>query len=106
VAAHEDEMLRYGTKLLSDVPGLRLVGTAPRKASVLSFVLEGVHPHDIGTILDFQGVAIRTGQHCAEPVMQHFGIPASARASFAIYNTFEDVEAFLAGLREVVKVMG
>jgi cysteine desulfurase/selenocysteine lyase len=101
VAAHEEEMLRYGTRLLSDVPGLRLVGTAPHKAAVLSFVLEGVHPHDIGTILDYEGVAIRTGHHCAQPVMDRYGIPATARASLACFNNQEDLDVLARGLEKV-----
>jgi len=101
VAAHEEEMLRYGTRLLSDVPGLRLVGTAPHKAAFLSFVLEGVHPHDIGTILDYEGVAIRTGHHCAQPVMDRYGIPATARASLACFNNREDLDVLARGLDKV-----
>jgi cysteine desulfurase/selenocysteine lyase len=101
VAAHEDEMLGYGTELLSAVPGLRLVGTAPHKAGVLSFVLDGVHPHDIGTILDYEGVAIRTGHHCAQPVMDRFGVPATARASLACFNTREDLDALAHGIGKV-----
>ncbi len=101
VAAHEEEMLRYGTKLLSDVPGLRLVGTAPHKTSVLSFVLEGVHPHDIGTILDYEGVAIRTGHHCAQPVMDRYDIPATARASLACFSNREDLDVLARGLDKV-----
>ena len=79
------------------MPGVRLIGTAPRKASILSFVMDGVHPHDIGTIVDREGVAIRTGHHCAQPVMDRFGIPATARASLAMYNTREDIDALVAG---------
>jgi len=101
IAAHEDEMLRYGTELLSAVPGLRLIGTAPRKAGVLSFVLEGVHPHDIGTILDYEGVAIRTGHHCAQPVMDRYGVPATARASLACFNNREDLDVLARGLGKV-----
>jgi len=101
VAAHEDEMLGYGTELLSAVPGLRLVGTAPHKAGVLSFVLDGVHPHDIGTILDYEGVAIRTGHHCAQPVMDRFGVPATARASLACFNNREDLDALAHGIGKV-----
>jgi cysteine desulfurase/selenocysteine lyase len=101
VAAHEDEMLRYGTGLLAAIPGLRLVGTAPHKAGVLSFVLEGVHPHDIGTILDYEGVAIRTGHHCAQPVMDRYGVPATARASLACFNNREDLDALARGIGKV-----
>ncbi len=91
-AAWESTLLEHATKILSGIPGLRVIGTAPIKAGVLSFVIEGAHPHDIGTILDRDGVAIRAGHHCAEPVMRHFGIPATARASFALYNTMEEIE--------------
>ena len=104
VAAHEDEMLGYGTELLSAVPGLRLVGTAPHKAGVLSFVLDGVHPHDIGTILDYEGVAIRTGHHCAQPVMDRFGVPATARASLACFNNREDLDALAHGIGKVQEI--
>lgn len=104
IATHERELLGYATEALSGVPGLRLIGTAERKASVLSFVLEGVHPHDIGTILDLEGIAVRTGHHCAQPVMERFGVPATARASFALYNTKSDVDALIAGLAKVREV--
>jgi len=106
IAAHEDELLAYGTDLLTKIPGLRLIGTAPEKAGVLSFVLGGVHPHDIGTILDQQGIAIRTGHHCAQPVMERFGIPATARASLAAYSSREDLDLLAAGLRKVREVFG
>jgi cysteine desulfurase/selenocysteine lyase len=101
IAAHEDEMLRYGTELLSAIPGLRLIGTAPRKAGVLSFVLEGIHPHDVGTILDYEGVAIRTGHHCAQPVMDRYGVPATARASLACFNNREDLDVLARGIGKV-----
>jgi cysteine desulfurase/selenocysteine lyase len=101
IAAHEDDLLRYGTERLSAVPGLRLVGTAREKAGVLSFVLDGVHPHDVGTVLDYEGIAIRTGHHCAQPVMDRFGIPATARASLGLYNTREDLDALVAGILKV-----
>jgi cysteine desulfurase/selenocysteine lyase len=104
IAAWEDELLAYGTEQLQKIPGLKLVGTAREKASVLSFVLEGVHPHDIGTILDQEGVAVRTGHHCAQPVMKFFCVPATARASLAFYNTREDIDALVAGLRRVIEV--
>ena len=93
IAAYEQELLAYGTNALSTVPGLRLIGTAKEKAGVLSFVLEGVHAHDLGTILDREGIAIRAGHHCAMPVMQRFGVPATARASLAFYNTRAELEA-------------
>ncbi len=86
------------------VPGVTLIGTAPDKASILSFVMDGVHPHDIGTVVDRDGVAIRTGHHCAQPVMARFGVPATARASLAIYNTREDIDQLVAALHEVRRV--
>jgi len=101
IAAHEADLLAYGTERLSDVPGLSLVGTAPHKAGVLSFVMDGVHPHDIGTLVDRDGVAIRTGHHCAQPVMDRFGIPATARASLACYNTRGDIDALAESLARV-----
>jgi cysteine desulfurase/selenocysteine lyase len=106
IHAHEQRLLARATQALSAVPGIRLVGTAPRKAAVLSFTLDGVHPHDLGTILDNQGVAIRTGHHCAMPVMDFFDIPATARASFGCYNDDSDVEALVAALGEARKVFG
>jgi cysteine desulfurase / selenocysteine lyase len=98
IAAYEQQLLDYAHERLQEVPGLRLVGTAPRKAAVVSFTLEGVHPHDIGTILDTEGVAIRTGHHCAMPVMDFFKIPATARASMSFYNTFEEIDALVGAL--------
>ena len=85
---------------------MRLIGTARDKASVLSFVIDGVHPHDVGTILDREGIAIRAGHHCAQPVMDHFGVPATARASVALYNTREDIDALVAGIHKVIEVFG
>ncbi len=104
IAAHEHDLLLYGTKSLSSVPGLRLIGTAKEKAGVLSFVMEDIHPHDIGTVLDRQGIAIRTGHHCAQPLMQRFGIPATARASLAMYNTYGELDALVAGLYKLREV--
>ncbi len=101
IAAHEGDLLRYGTEVLSAIPGLRIVGTAKHKASVLSFVLEGIHPHDIGTVLDYEGIAVRTGHHCAQPVMDRYGLPATARASLAAFNTREELDALGAGIRKV-----
>jgi len=101
IAVWEQELLEYGTGLLQEIPGLRLIGTAHQKASVLSFVLESAHPHDIGTILDSDGVAIRTGHHCAEPVMHRFGIPATARASVAFYNTRQELDALAQAIHNV-----
>ena len=101
IAAHEDRLLAYATQQAGQFEGLKIIGTVPGKASILSFVLKGVHPHDIGTILDNEGVAIRTGHHCAMPVMDHFGVPATARASFALYNTPAEVDALFGALRRV-----
>lgn len=100
----ENDLLRYATDALSRIPNLRIVGTAAERASVISFVLDGVHPHDIGTIVDQEGVAIRTGHHCAQPVMKRFGVPATARASFAMYNTREEVDALVRALEKVNEV--
>jgi cysteine desulfurase / selenocysteine lyase len=104
IAAHEADLLQYATKRLHEIPGLRIVGTAEEKAAVISFVLEGIHPHDVGTILDYEGIAVRTGHHCAQPVMARFGLPATARASFAVYNTREEVDALVQGLHKVQEV--
>ncbi len=98
IAAYEHTLLEYATERLTTIPGLRIIGTAPRKAAVISFALEGIHPHDIGTILDVEGVAIRTGHHCAMPVMEFYGVPATARASFAFYNTRAEVDRLVAAL--------
>jgi cysteine desulfurase/selenocysteine lyase len=104
VAAHERDLLDFATARLLEVEGLRIVGTAREKAGVISFVLEGIHPHDIGTILDQEGIAIRTGHHCAQPVMERFGVPATARASFALYNTRAEVDALVAAIHKVHEV--
>ena len=104
IAAHERDLLLYGTELLQSIEGVRLIGTARDKASILSFVMDGVHPHDIGTIVDREGVAIRTGHHCAQPVMERFGIPATARASLALYNTREELDALGRALQRVREV--
>lgn len=101
IAGYEHELLVYATERLGALPGLRLVGTAREKAGVISFVLDGVHPHDIGTVLDYEGIALRTGQHCAQPIMDRFCIPATARASLALYNTRAEVDALVAGVRKV-----
>ncbi len=106
VAAYEHELLTYATTQLLEISGLRIIGTAKEKASVISFVLEGIHPHDIGTILDYEGIAIRTGHHCAQPVMQRFGVPATARASFAFYNTKEEVDVLVKAIHKVKEVLG
>jgi cysteine desulfurase/selenocysteine lyase len=104
IAAHEHELLNYATEVVGALPGVRLIGTAREKASVLSFVLNEVHPHDIGTILDQEGIAVRTGHHCAQPVMERFGIPATVRASFAVYNTKSEVDALARGIQKVHEV--
>jgi cysteine desulfurase/selenocysteine lyase len=106
LAAHEQALLAYGTQALLEVPGLRLIGTAREKASILSFVLGDIHPHDVGTILDREGIAVRTGHHCAQPVMQRFCIPATARASLACYNTREELDALVRALHKVREVFG
>jgi cysteine desulfurase/selenocysteine lyase len=104
IAAHEHELLGYATEQVSRLPGVRILGTAARKAAVLSFAVDGVHPHDVGTLLNVEGVAVRTGHHCAQPVMQRFKVPATSRASFAFYNTLAEVDALVAGIRAVQKV--
>ncbi|HOV99245.1 MAG TPA: cysteine desulfurase [Bacteroidota bacterium] len=101
---YEAELLRYATEQLQSMDGVRILGTARKKSGVLSFVMDGVHPHDIGTILDEEGIAIRTGHHCAQPVMERFGVPATARASFAFYNTTEELDALIRGLRKVKEI--
>ena len=106
IAAHEQRLLDAATSALGSIPGLTLIGTARHKASVVSFVMEGIHPHDLGTILDAEGVAVRTGHHCAQPVMEFFGIPATARASFACYNTLAEVQQLAAALRRAQEVFG
>ncbi|HLI61966.1 MAG TPA: cysteine desulfurase [Terriglobales bacterium] len=104
IAAHEHDLLVYATESLSAIPGVRIIGTAAQKAAVISFIIEGIHPHDIGTILDREGIAVRTGHHCAQPVMQRFRIPATARASFALYNTRAEVDALVKGIEKVKEV--
>ncbi len=106
VAAYEAELLANATEHISRIPGVRLIGTAEKKASVVSFVIEGVHPHDVGTILDQEGIAVRTGHHCAQPVMDRFGVPATVRASLALYNTKADVDALVKGVERVREVFG
>lgn len=106
IAAHEHELIGYATDQFGKLKDVRIVGTAANKAGVLSFTIKGVHPHDVGTILNEDGVAVRTGHHCAQPVMQRFGIPATARASFYLYNTLEEVDALVEGIRRVQKIFG
>jgi cysteine desulfurase/selenocysteine lyase len=104
VTAHEEDLLAYATRTLSAIPGLTIIGTAPEKIGVLSFVLEGIHPHDVGTVLDQEGIAIRTGHHCAQPVMEFFGVPATARASLALYNTRDEIDALAEGIQKVLRM--
>ena len=108
IGAHEHDLLHYATDRLSAIPGVRIVGTAPRKAAVVSFLIGDVHPHDVGTILDQEGIAVRTGHHCAQPVMERFGITATVRASLALYNTRDEIDrlaAAVAMVREVSAVI-
>ncbi|MBL8170721.1 MAG: cysteine desulfurase [Acidobacteria bacterium] len=104
IAAYEHELLEYATELIGSIPGVTLVGTAREKASVLSFTIDNIHPHDIGTILDQEGIAIRAGHHCAQPVMKRFGVPATARASFAFYNTKAEIDALAVGIQKAIEV--
>ena len=104
IAAHELDLLNYATEQMNRMPGVRIIGTAQHKAAVLSFAVNGVHPHDIGTLLNQEGIAVRTGHHCAQPVMQRFKMPATSRASFAFYNSMTEVDALIAGIRTVQKV--
>jgi cysteine desulfurase/selenocysteine lyase len=104
IAAHEHDLLSYGTTVLSEISGLRIVGTAREKAAVLSFVVEGIHPHDLGTILDQEGIAVRTGHHCAQPVMDFYCIPATTRASLSFYNTREEIDALAAGIEKAKRM--
>jgi cysteine desulfurase/selenocysteine lyase len=106
IAAHEASLLDYATERVGAIPKLRIIGTAPHKAAVLSFVVQGIHPHDLGTLLNEDGVAVRTGHHCAQPVMQHYGVAATARASFAFYNTHTEVDALAAAIRRAQEVFG
>jgi len=104
IQGHDTDIVDYATREINGIPGVRIIGTAEKKAGVISFVIDGVHPHDVGTLLNDEGVAVRTGHHCAQPVMQRFGIPATSRASFAVYNTPDEVDALVAGIRKVQKV--
>jgi len=104
IAAHELALLKYATEQINAMPGVRIIGTAEHKAAVLSFAVDGVHPHDIGTLLNQEGVAVRTGHHCAQPVMQRLHVPATSRASFAFYNSMDEVDALIAGIRTVQKI--
>jgi cysteine desulfurase/selenocysteine lyase len=105
IAAYEHELLEYATEIIGSIPGVKIFGTAREKAGVLSFTLDGIHPHDVGTILDDQGIAIRAGHHCAQPVMKRFDVPATARASLAFYNTKQEIDALAEGLQNVIEVL-
>jgi cysteine desulfurase / selenocysteine lyase len=104
IAAHESELLAYATDAISRIPGIRVIGRAKEKSGVLSFVMDGIHPHDIGTVLDQEGIAVRTGHHCAQPVMERFGVEATVRASFGLYNTKQEVDALVRGIQRVKEV--
>jgi cysteine desulfurase/selenocysteine lyase len=105
IVKHENDLIEYGTKRLLETDGLKIIGTAKEKAAVISFIIDNIHPHDIGTILDSEGVAIRTGHHCTQPVMQRFGISATARASFAFYNTKEEIDRLVEAIKKVIRVL-
>jgi cysteine desulfurase/selenocysteine lyase len=105
IAAHEEALAARTMELLREIPGMRLIGTAPGKAGVVSFVVDGIHPYDLGSLLDAQGIAVRTGQHCTQPIMDALGIPGTVRASFAAYNTFEEVEAFHRALKRAITML-
>jgi cysteine desulfurase/selenocysteine lyase len=105
-APYEHELLVYATEALAQIPDLRIIGTAKEKAAVISFVLDGLHPHDVGTVLDQEGIAVRTGHHCAQPLMERFQVPATTRASLAFYNTFEEVDALVKGIHKVKELLG
>ena len=105
-ALYEAELLSYATERVSAIEGVRIIGTAHHKASVLSFVIDGIHPHDIGTILDQEGIAVRAGHHCAQPVMQRFNVPATARASFAFYNTKAEIDVLANTIQKVIDIFG
>ena len=106
IAAHEHGLLEYATKQLTQIDGLRIIGESRQKAGLISFVLDGVHPHDIGTFLDAAGVAVRTGHHCAQPVMERFGVPATVRASFAMYNTFQEIDVLAEAIAKTIQMFG
>jgi cysteine desulfurase/selenocysteine lyase len=106
ITSYEHALLSYATEAISQIPGVRIIGTAREKAGVISFVLEGVHAHDVGTILDREGIAVRTGHHCAQPVMDRFGVPATVRASLAFYNTKQEINALAAGIQRVKALFG
>ena len=104
IEEHEMNLLNYATEKISEIKGVKIIGTSNKKASVISFIMEGIHPHDIGTVMDNLGIAIRAGHHCTQPVMDFYEIPATARASFAIYNTEEDVDKLIEGIEKTIEV--
>jgi cysteine desulfurase/selenocysteine lyase len=104
IGEYEQKLMQHGTATLESIAGLRIIGTAKEKAGAISFVIDNIHPHDIGTMLDQQGIAIRTGHHCAQPLMEFFGVPATARASFGVYNTLEDIDALASALKHIIEV--
>ena len=106
ISEYEGRLLEHANRVFASLPNVRIIGTAKEKASVISFVVKNVHPHDVGTILDQQGIAVRTGHHCAQPIMTHFGVPATVRASLAFYNTTEEIDKLAAGIDEVIQVFG
>ena len=106
ISAYEHELVTYATEKISSIEGVRIIGNAKKKASVVSFVMENIHAHDVGTIVDQEGIAIRTGHHCTQPVMKRFGIPATARASFAFYNTMEEIDALASALLKAKEIFG
>jgi len=106
IAAHEHALLTYACEVLAEIPGLRFIGQAPRRAGIVSFVMDGIHPHDLGTILDMEGVAIRAGHHCTMPLMTRFGLPGTARASFGLYNSRTDIDTLVNGLRKAQRLFG
>jgi cysteine desulfurase/selenocysteine lyase len=105
IRLHEEELLQYATQELQQIPGLKIIGTAKEKVSVVSFVIDTIHPQDIGILLDNRGIAVRTGHHCTQPLMDRFGIPGTSRASFAMYNTKEEVDQLITGLQKVIKML-
>ena len=105
IRKHEEELLHYATVQLQQIPGLKIIGTAKEKVSVISFVIDNIHPQDIGILLDNRGIAVRTGHHCTQPLMERFGIPGTSRASFALYNTKEEIDQLVTGLQKVIKIL-
>jgi cysteine desulfurase/selenocysteine lyase len=105
IRQHEEELLKYATEQLQQLPGLKFIGTAKEKVSVISFIVDKIHPQDIGILLDNQGIAVRTGHHCTQPLMDRFGIPGTTRASFAVYNTKEEIDQLVTALKKVIKIL-